>query len=431
MRARPSTHDFRFRLDGTAFGFASAVLLLIGLLGLPEPGVAGTGRLVSQWMSRAPRIDGQIAAAEWSEAKLVDLGAGVTLRIGNDARTLYLAALDSADTTLHTADAIYMLFDDEGGVAPILDDSAWANAGCQGAPNLGEGNLIFDSGQGIRFQELYGASFCALQSVTGLAGFAVAAHPDGVSYEIAIPLDGVMPLQASAGQRFGIWFRVWRGGLAGACLPATCAGLQPSAYQNLVLASAGCNSGPQQFGTGQPQIGLPLDWSTVRAYGTGTDWMQSTVYGDPVFCQDNSTGSNGGTACIATALFTSTSSTAHLYMPLTLRGQTTASIRLRAMLDTIDTFDALSFGTLRQDTTLDYILHWGLQNYPGQQLEIAIPQEVGNPPTDFVFTHYTAAGGGVEGGYAQIDDVELLCGPVLFADGFESGLATHWSATVP
>ena len=39
--------------------------------------------------------------------------------------------------------------------------------------------------------------------------------------------------------------------------------------------------------------------------------------------------------------------------------------------------------------------------------------------------------GGIEGGYAQIDDYEVRCGPGLFADDFESGLSTHWSLTAP
>ena len=55
----------------------------------------------------------------------------------------------------------------------------------------------------------------------------------------------------------------------------------------------------------------------------------------------------------------------------------------------------------------------------------------GSPPVELWFIHSTFAAGGLEGGYAQIDDVELLCGPILFADDFESGLTTHWSATAP
>jgi len=47
-------------------GRLGTACLFVGLVGLPEVGLAGTGRLLSQWMSRAPRIDGQIAATEWS-----------------------------------------------------------------------------------------------------------------------------------------------------------------------------------------------------------------------------------------------------------------------------------------------------------------------------------------------------------------------------
>ena len=55
----------------------------------------------------------------------------------------------------------------------------------------------------------------------------------------------------------------------------------------------------------------------------------------------------------------------------------------------------------------------------------------GSPPVELRFTHSTFSAGGTEGGYAQIDEVELLCGPGIFTDGFESGLTTHWSADLP
>lgn len=64
---------------------------LVALAGLSDAVSAGTGRLVSHWMSRAPRIDGQIGAGEWNDAAAFDLGSGVAARIGNDARTLYLS----------------------------------------------------------------------------------------------------------------------------------------------------------------------------------------------------------------------------------------------------------------------------------------------------------------------------------------------------
>ena len=62
---------------------------------------------------------------------------------------------------------------------------------------------------------------------------------------------------------------------------------------------------------------------------------------------------------------------------------------------------------------------------------IATRDPLPSPPVEFWFTHSTFSDGGVEGGYAQVDDVELTCGPRIFADGFESGLTTHWSADSP
>lgn len=55
----------------------------------------------------------------------------------------------------------------------------------------------------------------------------------------------------------------------------------------------------------------------------------------------------------------------------------------------------------------------------------------GSLPVTLWFEHATGQAGGLEGGHAQFDDIELVCGPVLFADGFDSGWTTHWSADVP
>ena len=104
------------------FGPLVAALALVGFAGAAQ---AGTGRLLSRWMSRAPAIDGQLGAGEWSAATFVDLGNGVTLRIGNDDRTLYLGLLDSGDTELGPGDWFILSFDDEGGPTPILDDGHW------------------------------------------------------------------------------------------------------------------------------------------------------------------------------------------------------------------------------------------------------------------------------------------------------------------
>ena len=137
MRTRLATPWFRPCLSNPA-------ILLLGLIGVPEGGVAGTGRLVSSWMSRAPAIDGTIDPAEWAEATEVDFGGGSYLRIGNDGRTLYLAVRHNSYPFSHFLDTMILFFDDEGGAAPQLDDGVWSNPACHSDPELGEGEIWFE-----------------------------------------------------------------------------------------------------------------------------------------------------------------------------------------------------------------------------------------------------------------------------------------------
>ena len=79
------------------------------------------------------------------------------------------------------------------------------------------------------------------------------------------------------------------------------------------------------------------------------------------------------------------------------------------------------------------LLTWN-GNHAGEPVELdlnllAPPYSV-SPPVELLIRHFTSSAGGLEGGYAQVDDIELVCGPLLFADDFESGLTTHWSATL-
>jgi hypothetical protein len=261
---------------------------------------------------------------------------------------------------------------------------------------------------------------------TDRAHFAVAAQ-DGLTYEIAIPLDGPMPLRAQAGERFGIWLRVQRNASIVACLPAACGGVYPPDYRNLVLASGGCNSGAQGFGSGQPQIGLPLDWETSTESGTG--WQQSTVFADPVFCQENVTGGAGAAACVSEVSYSGGESYSILGVPVSLAGQTTAKMRLRALLEPGVGGAELRLGAFLHDASTSFPVVW-YEAHASEALEIDLPMSPGNLPTDLYFWHLTESGG-QEGGFAEVDDVELLCGPVLFADGFDSGLTTHWSSTTP
>ncbi len=108
---------------------------------------------------------------------------------------------------------------------------------------------------------------------------------------------------------------------------------------------------------------------------------------------------------------------------------TAAIVRARASLTVGGPAEYLDIGIRRLDNSGNSLLFW-LDENRNETVDLWIPV-AGSPPVELWFTHSTFSAGGVEGGYAQIDDVELLCGPRIFADGFESGLTTHWSADVP
>ena len=420
-------HEFRKQ----KLGWTGPALALVGLLVLPKAGVAGTGRLLSQWMSQAPRIDGQLAAGEWSAATLVPTSnPDVTLSIGNDARTLYLAVLDAGDLGAGGVDMVFLPFDDEGGLSPILDDSAYANPTCLATPNLGEGGLTFQNGGNVQFDESYSGGACPSQIISDRMSYQSSPQLNGMSYEMAIPLDGRAPIQAGPGQRFAFYLRVFRNGALVACFPS-CMFIDPPAFRNLVLASGGCNTGPQTFGSGDPLVGLPLDWTSENTAGGGPGWVQAppAQFGDPVFCQANDTGGTGGSACVANFFCTAPRTDSLLRMPLALDGVTAATVRARAVLQVAEPHEYLDIGIRRLDTSGNSLLFW-LDENRNETVDLWIPV-AGSPPVEFWFTHSTFSGGGSEGGYAQIDDVELICGPRIFSDGFESGLKTHWSADLP
>ena len=424
----------------TSQGAAILALGLAALPALPASATAGTGRLVSQWMSRAPAIDGEIAAAEWSEARLVELGNGVSVRIGNDARTLYLAVLDAGDLELGEDDGLVLLFDDEGGTAPVLDDGSWAGLACHQAAEYGEGMLqIVDAPSGpsspsITFREYAAGTYCPAQALDDRVSSSSTARPEGVTWEAAIPLDGTSPLRAGAGERFALFLLLYRDGAQAGCLPA-CSTVDVADFRNLVLASGGCNTGPQGFGSGQNQPDLPLDWSTDLGAGSGEAWVQSAVDGDQFYCGMNVTGGEGASACVTNVHYLSAEAEALLRLPLALAGQGSVTVRLRANFQSGASGDFLAFGARYEQISFFSMLLWqtshGAPGGPGSAVELDLSLFTNNLPLELSFWHHTTTAGTSDGGFAQIDDVELLCGPILFADGFESGLATHWTATLP
>ncbi len=418
----------QFDKVSVAFGF-------LGLLALSGAGVAGTGRLLSGWMSQAPAIDGEPAAGEWAEAVAIDLGSGVTARIGNDGRTLYLLLIDARPSE-PAADRMIVFFDDDGGTSPWLDDGTWTSPDCQNDPALGEGEIWFEVSGAIDFYEWRstagGPAFCPAQALGDRQHSAIGLNPGlGVIYEIALPLDGPLSLHGGPGQRLGLQLRAVDGsGLGEVCFPSC--SLDPADFRNLVLDAPRCNVGNEDFDSGLSAAALPLEWATAVPSGSGQGWIKSATFGDPDLCQANGTSGSGTAACVANGFYGAAASTATLRMPMTVVGQSQVYAYFLFTFEIGAPNDTLAFGFEFADgsttTTLTYDFSWPP---PGGATGTVVPLPAGNPPVAMLFTHHTATGGGVEWGYANIDNVRLVCNPLLFTDDFESGLTTHWTTTSP
>ena len=394
------------------------------------PAMAGTGRLLSRWISATPRVDGAIAAGEWAAAATIYAGDGVTIWLGNDARTFYFSVRDALNTELGPGDFVALWFDDEGGTAPVLDDSAFANPGCQQSPDLGEGLLLFSAAGDVEFQEwvMLGTG-CSGTDLDGRIAFHVGNPGLEAIFEAAIPLDGPAPLRAGPGRRFALRVQVYRDGAQVACLPDCSAQLPPD-FRNLVLASAGCNTGALSL-----DAGLPLDWTPQSLVAPPGGWRATGSSGDPVFCDEPAQGPGGSAACVSNFHYGGSGDLAEalLEVPLPVSGQGYATVRFLGTLVQGDPFDLFSVRISSGGSAIATPLLWQESRGPESatvSLDLGQEPYLSSPPDAFSFYQATLAGG-VEGGFAQADDVELVCGPVLFSDGFESGLATHWSVTWP
>lgn len=406
------------------------MLAVIGSAILPGAAGAGTGRMLSRWMSHAPAIDGQSTPTDWSGALIGSDGSGLAIAIGNDARTLYVGVFDGGNVAVGPGDFVVLHFDDEGGTAPIHDDGAWLNSGCQMTANAGEGNLMFGADGMVSYQEMVAPFFgCGSLPIPGRTSFATGNSVQGSIFEFAIPLDGPAPLRLLAGERFGMRIQIYRNGTNVACVPECGEGPLPEHYLNVVLASGGCNTGGQNL-----DAGLPLDWTPYHSYTGPGGWEATGPSGDPVFCDEPQQGPGGSAACVADFFYPQSSAESFLEAPLPVTGFTTATIRYLGTLVQGEPTAFLGLWTLRGNDFLDSPLNWQ-ENHVTELVSITLaldqpPYGPGLQPDQIAWKHGTLAGG-VEGGYAQVDNYELTCGPLLFADDFESGLTTHWSATQP
>lgn len=406
------------------------VLATAGAFCLSGAADAGTGRLLSKWMNRTPAIDGQTSTPDWSGAQLVVIGTSLSVLIGNDARTLYVGVFDGFNAAVGAGDFVVLHFDDEGGTAPVHDDGAWLNSGCQMNPATGEGNLLFAADGTVSYQEMV-APFtgCSPLAIPGRTRFATGNWVQGSIFEFAIPLDGPTPLRLRNGERFGIRIQVYRDGASVGCLPECSAGPLPEDYLNLVLASTGCNTGAMNL-----DAGLPLDWTPHHPYAGAGGWEATGPSGDPVFCDEPQQGPGGSAACVSDFFYPLSIADSYLDAPIAVLGFTTASIRYLGTLVQGEPTAYLSLYTWSGASFRDGPINWQ-ENHITEvvTLNLALDQ----PPygegfqPDLISWRQGTVAGGAEGGYAQIDDFELRCGPGLFFDGFESGLVTHWSATGP
>ena len=410
----------------------AAALALVTCLVLAGAAEAGTGRLLSNWMSHAPAIDGETSQFDWAGAQMSAVGSGLTVLVGNDARTLYIGVFDGFNSAVGPGDFVALFFDDEGGTAPVRDDGAWGNPGCQAMPNAGEGELVFAADGSVTYMEVV-APFtgCAPLAIPGRTGFATGDSLQGSIFELAIPLDGPAPLRLAAGERFGLRIQIYRDGTNVGCLPDCSAGPLPQDFQNLVLASAGCNTGVQHL-----DAGLPLDWTPRRVPSAPGGWVASGPSGDPVFCDEPQQGPGGSAACVADLDYplAAGSSESYLDAPLAVTGFTTATIRYLATHVQGEPFAFLSLLTWSGGSMRDNPITWQETHLlETVSIPLALDQVpyIPNFQPDRISWYHGTLAGGIEGGYAQIDDYEVRCGPGLFADDFESGLTTHWSATAP
>jgi len=414
---------------------------LLGLLfsaSLPPAGAGSGPTLAARWAARAPVLDGFIAPGEWDPFP-IDLG-GAHLYIMNDGRTLYLAVVNHDDLDYQFGDRLTVLFDDEGGIAPPLWDNLWTATVC-GGTNAGEGILDLDdifAGGNNYFQILAGFTFCPGQAGTVGAAIRSALRANGVTYEAAIPLDGSTALGAAPGQEFGLAVVVEDGGapIAQKQWPSPLYLTSPSSFANVLVATLGCNAPTETFDDVPEST-----WSVTDNAGSGLVWTATGGSGYPSDCaEDNYTGGSGSAACTSGQAFgPAPFDTQLISSPFRLDGFSSASLRFQANYqDLLSGGDVLTV-EVSDDLGSSWIplLSWdeghGTYNSaPGESVELDLSSFVGaTAPLQVRWTYADPNLWFLGAYYAQIDDVELRCGPEIFRDGFETGLTSHWSAQAP
>jgi hypothetical protein len=396
-----------------------------------------TGPLMPILRARsAPVIDG-LGDLVWGDVAPIHFGEDIyanSLSALHDGRTLYLLIQEPTAATVDCDDRFVVSFEDEPGPAPRLWNDVFDAGSCLGLANAGEGRLETNcfGEQHVFLQHLADGSTCGgFAQASGVVAAIVQDHPiaGGVTAEIAIPLDGVTALHAGPGDQFGVFFEIFddygpgifRSGIWPPEQSAT-----PEWWANATLATLGCNAPAEDF---DPSFGA--DWQRTQTAGT-VEWKLSG--GGDGCGVANVTGGAGLAACLAR---TGTQAVAALLTSETvsLVGAVAGALRFRGNYQhatkTGFGVQASDDGGANWSTTL---LQWqedhGDASGPGEEVALPLPPGLlGQPDVRFRFVFGAATGSPAS--FAQVDDVELVCDPDLFGDGFETALTTHWSITTP
>lgn len=392
---------------------------------------AQTSRLVVPITGAPVAVDGQLDST-WAAAETFWIGIDIfhiTFRALHDGRTLYLFVDDLTDDQHEPGAGAAIWFDDEGGVPPLLRDGAWTQADCHAQWNRGEGRLgWFLTSQSPAawwevFEEKTSGPTCPWVVDQQGAAAAIFFEPlySGLATEVALPIDGTSAVEAAPGREIGLAVEsvfVSQGlSYQMGFWPEPGASL-PSSFGQVALAALGCNTPFEAF-----EDAFPLDWEDDTPIHEG--WALSGADGCGAA---NSTGGSGDAACVVYD-GSLEGIGANLVSPwLSLHGRSGATLRYRAAYsEQVSSGSSLALQATTDGTTWAPLLTWSSSHATGEAVTVDLTPYAGAPRLRLRWRLSVATGLAA----AQVDEVRVECGPELFRDTFESGLTTHWSATVP
>ena len=388
-------------------------------------------------MTPAPiAIDGQSDPA-WAAAETFFIGIdifSIVFRALHDERTLYLWIDNLTDTEHEPGAGVAIWFDDEGGPPPFLADGAWTAPACSAFANRGEGTLgwILTAAQPIAFEERWTEStsgpVCPLELGENGSSAAIWFDPspaNGFTTEVALPLDGSSALEATSGERFGLYLQSLFVSAGQTFVVGTWpadGSPSPATFGDVALAAFGCNAAGEEI---DPHF--PADWGNDATGGPG--WLRSGAGGCGVA---NATGAAGESACLVRGA-TTLGLDASLVSPwFSLQSQTAATLTYRAVyVDAPVSSNRLDLEARTASSGWTPLLSWTTTHGQsgGEAVTIDLSSYAAEPRVQLRWRYSVPQGDAGFG--AQVDRIRLTCAPHLFSDNFESRLTTHWSATAP